>query len=228
MLLASDFDNTLFVKDKLTLNENIEAINKFREKKNIFVIITGRGIANIKEELIKHNIPYDYLVCENGAMIFDSNDNVIKSTYLNKKDVLTIIDMINKNNYKYILDDGYSYIENMDVDFTKLVCIYLYKNTVENPEKVLSEIIKSTDTYSYISDHNINIVNKSINKLEVLKYLTNIIGIRDNIYTIGDAVNDISMIEYYHGGVMSKHEEELNFLPNKNYDTLKDYIEELI
>jgi len=185
-------------------------------------------MANIKNELLKYNISYDYLICENGAMIFDSDDNVIKSTYLNKEDVLTIIDMINKNNYKYILDDGYNYIENMDVDITKLVCIFLYRNTVKNPEKTLSEIINSTNTYSYLSDNNINIVNKSVNKLESLKYLINIIGIKDNIYTIGDAVNDISMIEYYQGGIMSRHEKELNQLPNKNYDTLKDYIEELI
>ncbi len=228
MILASDFDNTLFVKDERIFKENIDAVNRFREKKNIFVIITGRGMANIKNELLKYNISYDYLICENGAMIFDSDDNVIKSTYLNKEDVLTIIDMINKNNYKYILDDGYNYIENMDVDITKLVCIFLYRNTVKNPEKTLSEIINSTNTYSYLSDNNINIVNKSVNKLESLKYLINIIGIKDNIYTIGDAVNDISMIEYYQGGIMSRHEKELNQLPNKNYDTLKDYIEELI
>ncbi len=228
MLLASDFDNTIFIEDETKLKRNIEAINKFREKGNIFVIITGRGIKSIKEELIKYNISYDYLICENGGMIFDSNDNVIKSTYLNKEDVLTIIDMINKNNYKYILDDGYSYIYNNETDYNRLVAIFIEKSSTKNPEEVVNTIMFNTNTYSYISPLHINIVNRNINKLEALKYLTNIIGIKTGIYTIGDAVNDISMIEYYSGGIMSKHEEALNSLPNKNYDALSDYIEELI
>ena len=71
-LLVSDYDGTLksSVKDLML---NIEAINKFREKGNLFVIITGRG-KSIREYIEEYNIPYDYLICENGAIIYDKND----------------------------------------------------------------------------------------------------------------------------------------------------------
>lgn len=228
MLLASDFDNTLYVKDKSILKRNIESIKKYRSNGNIFVIITGRGIDFAKKDIEKNNIDYDYLICENGAMIFDSNDNLISSTYIDKKDVLTIIDLINKNDYKYILDTGYKYIYNNEVNYNELAAIFIEKKDIDNPEEVVNNIMSITNTYSYISPLHINIVNKTIDKLVALKFLTKLIGINKDIYTIGDAVNDISMIEYYSGGIISNHEAELNSLPNKNYDTLSDYIEELI
>lgn len=228
MLLASDFDNTLYVKDENVLKRNIESIKKYRSKGNIFVIITGRGIDFAKKDIEKNNIDYDYLICENGAMIFDSNDNLLSSTYIDKKDVLTIMDLINKNDYKYILDTGYKYIYNNEANYNELAAIFIEKKDIDNPEEFLNNIMSRTNTYSYISPLHINIVNKTINKLEALKYLTKLIGINNDIYTIGDAVNDISMIEYYSGGIISDHESELNSLPNKNYDTLSDYIEELI
>ena len=42
MILASDFDNTIYVEDKNQLQENIEYI-KLWMRENIFVITTGRS-----------------------------------------------------------------------------------------------------------------------------------------------------------------------------------------
>ena len=50
-VIASDFDNTLFVKDEDNMKKNIEAVDNFINEGNIFIIITGRSFTNIKKDL---------------------------------------------------------------------------------------------------------------------------------------------------------------------------------
>ena len=227
MILASDFDDTLFTNDINIVNKNIESINKFRNLGNLFVIITGRGIS-IRKCIEDYNIPYDYLICENGAMIYDKNDNIISSTYLDIKDIDTIKEMIKRDNLKCILDTGNQYIEDINYDSNLLVSIFIDRKTINDSEKLLDEIISSTNTYSYLSTNWINIVNKNIDKMKAINILDNYLKNKYKIFAIGDAINDIDMIVKYNGGVMTNHEKELDKLENKNYDTLSDYIEELI
>ena len=227
MILASDFDDTLFTNDINIVNKNIESINKFRNLGNLFVIITGRGIS-IRKCIEDYNIPYDYLICENGAMIYDKNDNIISSTYLDIKDIDTIKNIIKRDNLKFILDTGDKYIEDINYNNNSLVSIFIDRKTTNDSEKILEEILSSTNTYSYLSTNWINIVNKSINKMKAINILDNYLENKYKIFAIGDAINDIDMIVKYNGGVMTNHEKELDKLENKNYDTLSDYIEELI
>ena len=70
-IIASDFDRTLYVEDENVLKMNIQAINKFISKGNTFIIITGRMYTDIKLLLDKYNINYTFLICEDGAKIFN-------------------------------------------------------------------------------------------------------------------------------------------------------------
>lgn len=228
MLLASDFDGTLFVEDNKILKENIRQINRFRSKNNIFVIITGRGLYSIKKELIKNDIKYDYLICNNGAMIYDSKDRILSKTYLEEKDIFNIIKIIKRDKLEFIFDIGKGFSDNLDCDLTHISSIYLNKKTVLFPEETLKEIDNKTNTYNYISPNWINITNIKVNKLNSLKDFLEIINYKSLVFTIGDAINDVDMIKEFNGGVMKIHEEELNELTNKNYDNLSDYIKELI
>ena len=229
MILASDFDNTLYVSDINIVNKNIESINKFRKKGNLFVIITGRGINSVKKYIDEYNMAYDYLICDNGAMIFDNEDNLLLGTcLLEKEDVDKIIDIIKRDNLKYILDTGYEYITDVNTDYKDLACIFLDRKTISNSEELLEEILNTTNTYSYLSDNWINSININIDKKLTLDKLNEVLDYKYAIHGIGDAINDISMITSYDGGVMKIHEKELDELPNKNYDSLSDYIEELI
>lgn len=228
MLLASDFDGTLFVEDNKILKENIRQINRFRSKNNIFVIITGRGLYSIKKELIKNDIKYDYLICNNGAMIYDSKDRILSKTYLEEKDIFNIIKIIKRDKLEFVFDIGKGFSDNLDCDLTHISSIYLNKKTVLFPEETLKEIDNKTNTYNYISPNWINITNIKVNKLNSLKEFLEIINYKSLVFTIGDAINDVDMIKEFNGGVMKIHEEELNELTNKNYDNLSDYIKELI
>ena len=71
-ILASDFDETIFYLDKKEQTiKNIEAIRKFVDLGNIFCIITGRNYSDLKILIDKYKIPYTYLICEDGAKIFN-------------------------------------------------------------------------------------------------------------------------------------------------------------
>ena len=75
-LLVSDYDGT-FYSDLRNLKINIKAIEKFRKAGNLFAISTGRAYNSIKKECEKHNIPYDYLFCNDGAVLFNKDDELI-------------------------------------------------------------------------------------------------------------------------------------------------------
>ena len=51
---------------------------------------------------------------------------------------------------------------------------------------------------------------------------------KEKIYVIGDNDNDYEMLESFNGGVIKKHHKVLDGLNKKEYNTLGDYIEELM
>lgn len=227
LLVASDFDGTLYVNDINIIYKNIEYINKLRENNHLFAIITGRGLSII-ELLKKYNISYDFLICENGAIIYDNKDNILYSCYLEQDDIDSTIEIIKKYNLKFIIDTGDKYITDLNQKFSNVASIFLDRKTINDVNEMLKIVKENTNTYSYISPNWINIVNMNVNKKKTLEKLETILENKYKICPIGDAINDVEMISFFDGGVMKNHEKELDDLPNKNYDTLADYIKELI
>ena len=109
IILASDFDNTIYyLEDPVKNQKNIEAIRKFVSAGNTFCIITGRNYTSLKNALNENNIPYTYLICEDGAKIFNSVDYCLDTILLDKKDIEQIVSIIEEHNWEYYLDDGYN------------------------------------------------------------------------------------------------------------------------
>lgn len=227
LLVASDFDGTLYVNDTNIINKNVEYINKLRENNHLFAIITGRGLS-IRELLKKYNISYDFLICENGAIIYDNKDSILYSCYLEQDDINSTIEIIKKYNLKFIIDTGDKYITDLNQEFSNVASIFLDRKTINAVNEMLKIVKENTNTYSYISPNWINIVNMNVNKKKTLEKLETILENKYKICPIGDAINDVEMISFFDGGVMKNHEKKLDNLPNKNYDTLADYIKELI
>lgn len=223
-VLASDFDNTLFVDDINILKKNIMAINKFIKNGNIFCIITGRNYSDIKLLLNKYNISYSYLICQDGAKVFDNLDFCIRSILLEENKINIISKILDDNNYKYFLDDGYNKTNNIN-DCVKVVSFYEDR---KDAIRVVGKISKSVDVYIYISREHINIMNSSVNKSSSLKWLIEKENyLISDIYVIGDEVNDLEMLSEFNGAVMKNHSKELDFLGKEEYEALYQYIEEL-
>ena len=225
-ILASDFDNTIYLEnDKEKTKENIAAIKRFVSLGNIFCIITGRSYPDLKKVLIEEDIPYTYLICEDGAKIFNNMDYCLNAILLDKKEVDEIVSFAEENNWHYYLDDGYNHTENHS-DCVKIV---IYCNDDFQRKEIVESIKKKVDVYIYASRYHVNIINKSVNKKNALKKLFNIEYLNINLlYVIGDNYNDYEMLKAYNGGVMKNHHKKLDGLGKKEYISLKDYIEELI
>ncbi len=221
-IIASDFDETLFVKDHEIFEKNIKAIDNFINKGNIFIVITGRIYTDIKVLLDKYNIHYSYLICQDGAKIFNAFDYSIKDYLLPKEKIDKVIEIFDKHKMDYYLDDGYNKTTNRND------CIKINSKIVNRDEskEVLKEIKDNVDVYAYLSRSFINITDSEASKQVALEYLMYHEDFyKEDIYVIGDDVNDYEMIKEFSGGVMTKHNKKLDSLNKKEFDTLYEFIE---
>lgn len=224
-ILVSDFDNTLYVNEN-DLILNISSINSFVEKGNIFIIATGRCYKDISKYTEKYNIPINYLVCNDGATIFDSNGKLIYKKDIPYNTGVQIINYLNSKNLidKVYIDTGFDYTKDINNDFNGIIIRAFNK---EESQKLLNDIInKFDDIHGYISDNWINITEKSVNKssgIEVLCKMNNYD--KNNIYTIGDTINDITMIKNYNSACMINSTNDLKEICTKSFNSVKEYIE---
>lgn len=225
-ILASDFDNTIyFLDDKEKNKNNVVAIKKFVSQGNVFCIITGRNYSDLKVLLNENDIPYSYLICEDGAKIFNNMDYCIDTVLLDRKTIERIIPVLKENNCDYYLDDGYNKTEYLE-DVVKIVV-----NCIDEQEKerIVKTVKEHFDVHIYASRFHVNIINKSVNKENALKKLFNLEELNINfLNVIGDNDNDYEMLKAFNGGVIKEHHEKLNVLNKPEFETLADYIETLM
>lgn len=225
-ILACDFDDTLYFAENYDINRNnIEAIRRFMSQGNTFIIITGRNYSDLKQILVKENIPYSYLICEDGAKIFNGVDYCLDTTGLSRYEVEKIVSIIEKNNWDYYLSDGYNNTNNYD-DCVKIVI----ECSDEKRQKEIVDIINSQiPIHVYASRFHVNIIHNSVNKEKALKRLFNLENLDySSLRVIGDNDNDYEMLKAFDGGVIKIHHKKLDSLEKKEYETLSDYIEELM
>lgn len=225
-ILASDFDKTLYVAEEDILNKNVEAINKFINYGNTFCIITGRNYSNIKLLLNKYNIRYTYLICQDGAKIFNNVDYCINTINLTEQKIKNVVEILKKYNCPYYLDDGYNKTNNMN-DCVKVVG-YDYSSK-DIADRIIKELKQTNETYSYLSTTHININDILVRKNAALKILLEKEKLQEqNLYVIGDAENDYEMLSDFKGAIMKDHDDILNDLKKPEYNYLYEYIEELM
>ena len=225
-ILASDFDNTIYyLEDKEKNKKNVSAIKKFINQGNIFCIITGRNYSDLKKLLNENDIPYSYLVCEDGAKIFNNMDYCIDTILLDRNTIEEIIPILEENNCDYYLDDGYNKTEYLE-DVVKIVI----NCTDEKEKERMVRIIKDKiNVHIYASRTHVNIINEVVNKENALKKLFNLEELNINLLkVIGDNDNDYEMLKAFNGGVIKEHHKILDSLNKPEYETLADYIEELM
>ena len=226
ILLASDFDETIFFfVDSQKTKKNIEWIQKFISQGNIFCIITGRNYSSIKKHLNEMNIPYTYLICEDGAKIFNSVDYCLDTVYLEPKEIDQVVPILEKNQWEYYLDDGYNQTENKN-DCVKIVIPCSEK---EEQKRMVETIRKEINVHIYASRNHVNIIHETVNKEKALKKLIELENLESiPVYTIGDNDNDYELIEAFQGVVVKDHHEKLDDLHTKEYENLSEYIQELM
>lgn len=226
-ILGTDFDNTLyFLDDKETTNRNIAAIKEFMAKGNIFCIITGRTYLEIKPELTKLNLPYTYLICADGALIFDSTDYCLKTVKLDSHLVEQTLDILHDNGYNPYLEDGYNITTN-PADCIKVSSVYAKDK--QDGIRVAKLINERLNLYTYASRAHVNVNNPLNDKKQAIYRLAEVANLNPkDFHVIGDDINDYEMLETFSSAVVKKHNPILDKLNLPVYDTLADYIEYLL
>lgn len=198
-VLISDFDKTLFTKD---YQKNIKAINDFVDKGNIFVIATGRNLVTLTHDLDK-NLKFNYLICNDGGVIYDKNFKTIYRKDIDNNLVKPIFDVLKKDIsvgdplIDLTFDYSYNLVGNANAIIARIID---YKKASKLLDFLLSNFSNIT---GYISDNWINIDDKSVNKGNGIINLCKIIDYNyKDVYAIGDNTNDISMCEICHGFCM--------------------------
>ena len=232
-IIFSDYDGTLDTSEK-DIEKNINAIQKFRDNGNLFVIATGRSYLDLKRKLDLYPIPFDYLIVNHGGVILDKNEKVIDACLIFKNVGIEILDFVKsiKDIERIILFDTMK--KDIDEVTDELTKIMLEMKDAESA-KIVSEIInekwKHTVKSYAISTKKyylVEVISVKTDKGKAIEKILEIENIADNdVYPIGDGANDVEMILKYNGYGMKNSEEVVYKATNKLCNTVAELIESL-
>lgn len=201
-ILVSDFDDSFYTKD-YSIEEAVKKIKEFRNKGNKFILATGRSVTNLLKELSNYDpYIYDYLLCNDGSIIYDSNLSELFRDDLIHENRHGIVMMLNASDAvtKVTIDNGYDFLENPDSEGVRLIGTL---NTEKRDEaiKLLNEVLdKYKDYTGYLSNYYMMILNNYMDKGYALNKLCELENInKDDIYTLGDEVNDYQLLRDFKG-----------------------------
>lgn len=202
-ILVSDFDNT-FYSDIFEYDKNILAVKRFVEHGNMFVIATSRNLDNLLDDLDGYDVPYSYLICLDGAMIYNKDLEVIDRKDIDHSVVKLIFDRLDqdRNIHETWIDTGRSYTIDTDVPAGSIVARPL---DYDKACFLLQELLYDFPMiHGYIGEHWMRIYDKSANKGNAVSLLEKYGHFNhDDIYTIGSSMNDLSMLSRYRGYAIS-------------------------
>ena len=227
--------------------EDLKSIEEWKNKGNKFVIVTGRSKESIDAQIKLFNLPCDYLITNNGGMVFGENGDVLLSNYLNFDVCVDILHNVKKLDtvISYVVNDGIhrhrivlqpdavdhrypnlkpDVTEAELLDMTHFAQIVL---SMEDTDSALEVASKINDLYyeqvvAYPNNFVVDIVPKGISKATGIDFLIEYANIKEeDVYTIGDGHNDIPLIEFgVHGSVMSCADEDVKAHAQVEYDSV--------
>lgn len=220
---------TLYTNDD-EIKENLNKIKEFRKKGNIFSIATGNNFEKFKKVIQKYEIEYDYLILDHGTVIKDKEDNVLNIEIIDKNIVDKIVELLKK-------EEVHKYIEKVDIfsDLKNNVNkISIIVDNIEYAKYIKDKIDKqlSSNITSYLiilRKCMIEIIKKDIDKSFAIKKIIDTKQIKkENVFVVGDDVNDIEMIKEFDGYRMEKASEELIRICNKKIKKVSDLVDKII
>ena len=230
-LIALDMDGTLLNEEKKITERTKAAIDAARAKGVTVVLATGRpidGVMRYLEELDMFT-ENDYVLSYNGALVLKTKSReVVSKVALQGSDLKYLFNLSKElgvnihgfseerglitpkenkytdieatiNNIKYTLDD-YSDISD-DHSFIKIMMV----DEPELLDEAISKLPKEVyDKYTVVKSAPffLEFLNKKVNKGTGVELLASHLGVKqDEIITMGDAGNDLHMIEYAGMGI---------------------------
>lgn len=233
-LFVTDYDGTLY-KDDVSLKENISMLKKLQNNNIKIMISTGRSYPSIKNQVDINNIPYDYLSCADGSILYDHEGKILVMYNMDNTIVKPFQEFYQNLNYEeiqFVYKEGYSNILKNENELLGInVCIKTENYNQDIVNRFL-EMNKNFPTHNYLHYMHPNfsylcIKPKDITKESTIDYLVDNDNFK-NIYVIGDSYNDYEMIKKYNGVCMESSCIDVLEICQKKYLNVSNYIEELL
>lgn len=253
-VLFSDMDGTIIDHQGLLHQKDKEYIQKLRKQGHLMVYCTGRNEHEVRIALQEYDLPYDYLILNNGAHIIDKDGNDLLKKEIDGKTGIEIIEhcfvyqdcfiffydgnrklhLATCNDKTYIHTEA-KLIQTTKHDFfeeykkSKSFDILCFNQKDEKMDKTMEVKRYLESTYPEVSGclntHYLDIVPAGCNKGTGVKALLSLLEEEVESYGIGDSYNDTSMMqEVDHGYTFYRCKDEIK----KHADHFVDYVYEVI
>ena len=228
---ASDFDGTLY-RDEEFLAEDLSAISDWRAAGNKFGIVTGRCRTMIVPLLTKHGVETDFLICDNGAIIFDGAGRILFETELPKAILFELMaepfvqrslhfafetaDAVSCANVKpesWVMRENQRWKFPIDIiepaQIERLGKINQFALLFETPDEALAATNTLNDKFgerihAQKNTYSVDIVAAGIDKAQGVGNLLRIMNwSAAAVHVIGDESNDLPMIRRFGGCTVS-------------------------
>ena len=212
-------------------------IKKLKKANYMIVIATGRSYPSIKNQANIYNILYDYLICADGSIIYNSDDTIEKM-YPMKKDIINPLECFYQNldyeEIQFSYPCGYSNIINNTDDLLGInICISTSKYTLKLVNSFM-KMSKDYPNYNFLNYEHPNfsylcVKPKNISKSYAIKYLVKKHNIlKEDVYVIGDSPNDYEMIHDFNGVCVKESYKEILEIAKRKYQSIDNYIDEIL
>ena len=213
-LLASDFDGTLAFNNQIK-EEDVKKIKEFQSLGHYFGMSTGRdrlGILNITN---RYGIHLDFLVLASGAKLIDETGKIFYQKPLSKKLVQDIYKATQYQEEYMFFNDGNNCILNpntlrpkeikiienineLEEETYSFLAIH-FKEGEEDKAQEATDFINqhfNEDVIAYRNTYNVDIVAKGCSKGQGVLIMADHFNIApEDLYVIGDSMNDIPMFD---------------------------------
>ncbi len=218
-IIASDYDGTMNhngIDDKKR-----DAVARWRKAGNLFGIVSGRGIKSLLEVIENKDFEYDYLIANNGAVIFDKDLSILHEIRLDGEIAINLVeDLISwgcpfanidkavpvmvqakekRNDNEYTLADM-----PRDIEYFNQVSTWL-----ETIEETVEIVKKVNEKYSGVltplqNGTCIDIVPFGVDKASGIYNLLDVVGGKyEDVIAVGDNINDTAMIKEFRSYAMA-------------------------
>ncbi len=234
-IVFSDYDGTIYIEEN-EMEKNVKAIEKYRKLGGKFIIVTGRSKNSIDGVIRKYNIQYDYLILNNGSIIFDNKGNKIYEEFIKPEISSKIIKYLkNKSNIEILYYDENDKVKYTNQELLKIRIKTKNRETVKEIEKEINQLFKDeviahasfpTIYYENINYDHTDIVSIKAGKERAINELLKILNIKkEEVVTVGDGRNDIEMIKQYNGYSMETAEDEVKQVASKIFKNISEVLE---
>lgn len=247
-LFFSDYDMTIYIHEKI--DESVfDAVKKWREAGNKFIIATGRNKFSIFEHIDRYNLEFDYLIGNNGALVFNNKREMIFKDIIDDEVSYKVIrflhekfagsvEMANENHIISVKskegNDDLPFKVDKKININEIENI---KNIIQinkmTPNAETTEMVANTinkefeEVTAYANIRTVDIVKNTVNKANGVDFVYQLLKKDNNIekiLTAGDSNNDIEMIKRYKGYAQINANEKIKSITDKYFNFIYDII----